>query len=101
MRSKKQEEEPIKVSIYLGGLKWNIQEELSLWAPTIIQKCHQLALKVEERNKINGDSNFKDKRKARNQRGQRGGYQGRGNEQKKQSEGKIIEKISDNSSRGG
>ena len=36
LRSKIQEEEPIKVARYLGGLKWNIQEEISLWSPTTI-----------------------------------------------------------------
>ena len=80
LRSKKQEEEPIKVARNLGGLKWNIQEKLSLWTPTTIQRCHQLALKVEENTRKKGESNFKDRGKGRNQRGQRGGYQGRGNE---------------------
>lgn len=47
LRSKIQEEEPIKVTRYLGRLKWNIQEEISLWTPTTIQKYHQLDLKVE------------------------------------------------------
>ncbi len=64
---------------YLGGLKWNIQEELSLWKLTIIQRCHQLALKVEEKNRKKGDSNFKERGKGRNKRAQRGGYQGKGN----------------------
>lgn len=31
---------PIKLARYIGGLKWNIQEELSLWAPTSVQRCH-------------------------------------------------------------
>ena len=83
---------------YLGDLKWNIQEELRLWAPTIVQRCHQLALKVEEKNKRKEDSNFKDRGKGRNQRGKRGGYQGRGSEQKNQDESKSIEQASDNSS---
>ena len=51
LRSKIQKEEPIKVARYLSGLKWNIPEEISLWTPTTIQECHQLALKVEEKNK--------------------------------------------------
>ena len=58
--SKKQEEEPIKVDGYFGRLKWSIQEELSLWTPTTIQRYHQLTLKVEEKNKKRGDSNFKE-----------------------------------------
>lgn len=40
LRSKVQEEESIKVARYLSSLKWNIQEEISLWTPTTIQKCH-------------------------------------------------------------
>ena len=49
MRSKKQEEESLKVERYLSGLKWNIQEELSLWDPTTVQRCHQLEAKAEIR----------------------------------------------------
>ena len=101
LRSKKKEEESLKVARYLGGLKWNIQEELSLWAPTTIQRCHQLALKVEEKNKRKGDSNFKDRGKGRNQKNQRGGYQGKGSDQKSQSESKPMEQPIDHSSRGG
>ena len=69
----------MKVARYLGGLKWNIQEELSLCEPTTIQRCHQLALKVDEKNRKNGESksNFKDIGKGRNQRGLRGRYQGK------------------------
>lgn len=65
LRSKKKEDESLKVARYLGGLKWNIQEELSLWAPTSVQRCHQLALKVEEKNKRKGGSNFKDRGKGK------------------------------------
>ena len=65
---------------YLGGLKWNIQEEITLWTPTIVKRYIQLALKVKEKNKKKGDSNFKDRGEGRNKRGKRGGYQGKGNE---------------------
>lgn len=51
LRSKIQEDENVKVARYLNGLRWNIQEELSLLCPTTVQKCYQLALKVEERSK--------------------------------------------------
>lgn len=33
---------------------------------------------MEKKNRNKGESNFKDRGKGRNQRGQRGGYQGRG-----------------------
>ena len=72
-----------------------------MWAPTIVQRCHQIGLKVEEKKKGKGDSNFKDRGKGKNQRGQRGGYQGRGSDQKNQGEKKPIEQASDSSSRGG
>ena len=50
---------------------------------------------------MKGDSNFKDRGRGKNQRGQRGGYQGRGSEKKNQGESKFTEQASDNSSRGG
>ena len=46
-------------------------------APTIVQRCHQLALKVEGEKKRKGDSNFKDRGKGRNKRAKRGGHMGR------------------------
>ena len=39
LRLEIQEEEPLKVARYLGGLKWIIQEEISLWTPTTFHKC--------------------------------------------------------------
>jgi len=36
LRSKVQEEESIKLEMYLGGLRWSSQEEISLWTPTIV-----------------------------------------------------------------
>ena len=49
--SRVQEDEAIKVARYLEGPKWSIQEEINLWIPTIVHKCFQLSLKVEEKNK--------------------------------------------------
>lgn len=54
---------------------------------------------MEEKNKKKGDSNFKDKGKGKNQREQRGGYQGRENEQRNQGENKLIEKATESSPR--
>ena len=59
LRSRMQEDETIKVARYLGGLKWSIQEEISLWTPTIVHKCFQLALKIEEKNRKKGEFNSK------------------------------------------
>jgi hypothetical protein len=38
LRSKIEEEEEVKFARYLGGLRWVIQEEISLWTPTSVQK---------------------------------------------------------------
>lgn len=54
-----QEEEAVKVARYFGGLRGNIQEEISLWEPTTMQKCFQLALKVEEKNMRKEEANSK------------------------------------------
>ena len=85
----------------MGSLKWNIQEELSLWTPTSIQRYQKLSLKVEARNKKKGDSKFNDRDKGINKRGERGSYQGRGNEQRNQGENKLIEKSIESTPRGG
>lgn len=101
VRSKVQEEETIKVARYLSGLKWNIQEEISLWTSTTIQKCHQLATKVEERNKRKGDSNNRGRGRGRDQMNHRGGYQSKESEQRNQGESKLTEHNSETTLRGG
>ena len=59
---------------YLGGIKWNIQEELIPWTPTNFYKCYQLALKIEEKNRKKGDPNFRGRGGGRDQREHRGRY---------------------------
>ena len=38
LRSRVQEDETIKVTRYLGGLKQNIQEDINLWSPKKVNK---------------------------------------------------------------
>lgn len=40
LRSKVVEDESIKVARYLNGLRWNIQEDLSLLSPNTMHKCY-------------------------------------------------------------
>ena len=77
LRSGIQEEEPLNMARYLGGLKQNIQEEISLLTPTIVHKCFQLSLKVEDKNKKKEDSKFKGRGRGKDGRNKRG-YGGRG-----------------------
>ena len=104
LRSRVQEEEVVKVAWYMGALRANIQEEISLWAPTTVQKCFQLALKVEEYNKRRQESNPKNRGRGRGRgRGfHRGGYRGRDNESKTQEDAKLVEQNHhNNDNRGG
>ena len=89
LRSRVQEEEVVKVIRYIGGLRENIQEEISLWAMTTMQKCFQLALKVEEKNKRRQESNSKNRGRGRGFH--RGGYKGKDNESRTQEESKPME----------
>ena len=41
----------------MNGLKLPIHEDLSLHTPTLVNKCYQLALKVEEKLKRSKDQN--------------------------------------------
>ena len=93
MRSNVTEDESLKVARYLNGLKWNIQEEMDLLSPKTVHQCYQLAIKIEERSKRKQDQASKGRGKGRDQRdqrGQRGGYQGRGNDQRNQGESKLT-----------
>ena len=104
MRSNVTEDESIKVARYLNGFKWNIQEEMVLLSPKTVHQCYQLALKIEERSKRKQDQSSKGRDKGRDQRDQRGqcgGYQGRGNDQRNQGESKLTEHGGETSTRGG
>lgn len=51
LRSKVVEDESTKLARYLNGLKWSIQEEMSLVNFKTIRKFYQMALKIEEKRK--------------------------------------------------
>ena len=99
LRSRIQEDETVKVARYLGSLKWNIQEEISLWTPTIDHKCFQLALKVKEKNKKATYSKFRGIGREKDGRGQRG-YGGRGSDSRPQGDNKLTEQQEVSSRRG-
>ena len=46
------EEMEENIARYMGGLRFNIQEELSFSTPWLVDECHQLALKTEEKIKM-------------------------------------------------
>ena len=54
-----QEDDTIKVARHLGGIIYNIQEDISIWTTTTVHKFFQLTVKVEEKNKKKIDINFK------------------------------------------
>lgn len=49
------EDEEEKISRYMNGLKVPIQEVLSLYTPKLVNKCYQLAIKVDEKYKRKKD----------------------------------------------
>lgn len=51
LKSKRQEEESEKVARHLNDLRMNIQDEINILAPEIVNKCFQLVLRVEEKLK--------------------------------------------------
>ena len=51
LRSKVVEDETIRLERYLNGLKWYIQEDISLVTPKNVHQCYQMALQVEEKGK--------------------------------------------------
>lgn len=92
LRSRVQEVESIKAARYLNGLRWNIQEQLSLFTLTTLHSCYQMAIKVEEKLKKKEDSNTRGKGRGRDSRGgHRGGFGGRSHEKKGQGDSKVGE----------
>ncbi|XP_059066667.1 uncharacterized protein LOC131857900 [Cryptomeria japonica] len=55
IRSGREEDEVVKVTRYLGGLRFNIQDDLVVANPSNVKECYQLALKVEENMKRRQD----------------------------------------------
>lgn len=67
LRCKNQESESRKVERYINGLKYNLQDEISIMAPETFSKCFQMALRAEEKlkrkseqqNRGRGSKNFR------------------------------------------
>ena len=49
LRLRVQETGSIKVARYLNGLKWSIQDELSLFGLTTLRTCFQMARKEQRK----------------------------------------------------
>ncbi|XP_059076384.1 uncharacterized protein LOC131875750 [Cryptomeria japonica] len=49
IRAAHDEDDEEKVARYLNGLRYNIQDELSLTTPRIAKECYKLVMKVEEK----------------------------------------------------
>lgn len=63
--------------------------------PTIVQKCYQLALKVEERSRKKQEQHNRGRGRGRDGRGHRGSFGGRHIDQRSQGESKLIEQSGD------
>ena len=70
------ETERQKLTRYLQGLKYSIQDELALFNPNSVHACFQMALRIEEKLKRKSDSQNKNKG-GRSSRG-RESFEGRG-----------------------
>jgi len=73
------EDEVDKVARYLNGLKYSLQDELSLASPRTLEECYQLAMKVEEKLKMRKEK--KSRGKGKNFRA-RGIFSSRGQSQR-------------------
>lgn len=51
IRAAHEEDVEDKVAIYLGGLRYNIQDELSLSTPRIVEECYKFPMKAKEKLK--------------------------------------------------
>ncbi|XP_059067896.1 uncharacterized protein LOC131858615 [Cryptomeria japonica] len=76
LKAKVPENEKQKLARYLNGLKFSIQDELSLFNPETVHKCFQMALRIEEKQKRRHDASSSRGRGNQNFRG-RGRFQNR------------------------
>ncbi|XP_057849726.2 uncharacterized protein LOC131060503 [Cryptomeria japonica] len=82
LKAKMFETEKQKLARYINGLKYSIQDELTLVSVESVHKCFQLALKIEEKQKRRGEQS---KGRGTSFRG-RGRFHGRGTFSKFQGE---------------
>ena len=55
------ETEKKKLARYVNGLKYSIQDELTLIIVGSVHQCFNIALKIEEKHKRKGDANNRDR----------------------------------------
>ena len=95
LREKVYETNKQNLARYINGLKYSIQDELTLVAIESIHQYFNLALKIEEKHKRRGESS---RGRGSNFRGRGGRFQGRNNSSKE--EGKSQNSENESSNRG-
>ncbi|XP_059067541.1 uncharacterized protein LOC131858345 [Cryptomeria japonica] len=96
LKAKMFETEKQKLARYINGLKYSIQDELTLVSVESVHKCFQLALKIKEKQKRRGEQS---KGRGNSFRG-RGRFNGRGTFPKSQGESSNQSADNDASGRG-
>ena len=76
LRAKMYEIEKQKLARYVNGLKYSIQDELTLITLGLVHQCFNMALKIEEKHKRKGETSSRG----------RGRFNGRGSFNKSQEE---------------
>ena len=74
IRSRMVDLESVKVARYLIGLRYNIQEEVAILSSTKVNKCFQLAKKIEEKIKRTHDDSKRGRGEINNQKRVRGNF---------------------------
>ena len=82
-RAKMYETDKKKLGRYVNGLKYSIQDELTLITLGLVHQCFNMALKIEEKHKRKGETSSRGR--GNNNRG-RGRFNGRGSFNKNQEE---------------
>lgn len=57
MKARIPKSETQRLARYMNGLKYNIQDELSLFCPQSVHQCYQMATKIEDKQKRRGEQN--------------------------------------------
>lgn len=99
LRSKIVEDENIRWARYQNGLKWSIQQEMSLATLTCVRQCYQMAIKIEEKSKRKRDQTSRGRGRGKENRG-RSSFVCRGSDYRSQGEAKLIEIVNESSGRG-
>ena len=95
LRAKLYENEKQKLARYISGLRYNIQDQLTLVTVELVHKCYQLVLRIEEKQKRKGEQSSRGR--GNSFRG-RGRFQGRGNYPRNQGEASSSQGVENDSS---